>query len=59
VEQGNVFPIPEHVSFAAAALIALEVEDLITSTHPLDQVANAIRDAATGRGLKAGIAFPR
>ena len=36
---------------------ALEVEDLITSTHPLDQVADAIRNAANGRGLKARIAF--
>jgi L-iditol 2-dehydrogenase len=37
---------------------ALEVEDLITSTHTLDQVADAIRNAATGRGLKARIEFP-
>jgi L-iditol 2-dehydrogenase len=35
----------------------IEIEDLITSTHPLENIAEAIGNAATGQGLKARIAF--
>jgi L-iditol 2-dehydrogenase len=37
---------------------AVDVEDLITSTHSIAQTADAILNAATGRGLKARIEFP-
>jgi L-iditol 2-dehydrogenase len=36
---------------------AIDVEDLITSTHPIDDIEVAIANAANGRGLKTRIAF--
>jgi L-iditol 2-dehydrogenase len=36
---------------------SIKVEDLITSTHSVNDIGEAIARAATGRGLKSGIVF--